>query len=87
MARQRMSQQKVRENQMSKILSSIVETDLKKNPEVAVPGYGTMPLDMLKRHVQELSKDFNVLIQQGAFLKATYRTEQFYNALMALAKA
>jgi RNA polymerase sigma factor (sigma-70 family) len=59
----------------------------KKQPEVAVPGYGTMPLDMLQRHVQSLSKEFNDSIQQGEFLKAAYRTEQFYNALMALAKA
>ena len=58
----------------------------KKQPEVQVPGYGTMPLDMLKRHVQTLSKEFNDSIQQGEFLKAAYRTEQFYNALMALAK-
>lgn len=55
--------------------------------EVQVPGYGTMPLEMLKRHVQALSKEFNDSIQQGEFLKAAYRTEQFYNALMALAKA
>ena len=59
----------------------------KTQPEVQVPGYGTMPLDMLKRHVQALSKEFNDSIQQGEFLKAAYRTEQFYNALMALAKA
>jgi len=59
----------------------------KKQPEVQVPGYGTMPLDMLQRHVQSLSKEFNDSIQKGEFLKAAYRTEQFYNALMALAKA
>jgi hypothetical protein len=59
----------------------------KKEPQVSVPGYGTMPLDMLKRHVQSLSKEFNDSIQKGEFLKAAYRTEQFYNALMALAKA
>jgi len=59
----------------------------KTQPEIQVPGYGTMPLDMLQRHVQTLSKEFNDSIQQGEFLKAAYRTEQFYNALMALAKA
>lgn len=74
---------------MSSIIKGITDEQhiTKKEPEVHVPGYGTMPLDMLKRHVQELSKDFNTLIQQGAFLKAAYRSEQFYNALMALAKA
>jgi hypothetical protein len=74
---------------MSSIIKGLTsEQDVTKTqPEVAVPGYGTMPLDMLKRHVQTLSKEFNDSIQQGEFLKAAYRTEQFYNALMALAKA
>lgn len=74
---------------MSNIIKGITQEDplTKKEPEVHVPGYGTIPLDMLKRHVQSLSKDFDTLIQQGAFLKAAYRSEQFYNALMALAKA
>ncbi len=74
---------------MSNIIKGITQEGpvTKKEPEVHVPGYGTIPLDMLKRHVQSLSKDFDTLIQQGAFLKAAYRSEQFYNALMALAKA
>lgn len=74
---------------MSNIIKGITQEDpiTKKEPEVHVPGYGTIPLEMLKRHVQSLSKDFDTLIQQGAFLKAAYRSEQFYNALMALAKA
>lgn len=74
---------------MSNIIKGITSEDpiAKTQPEVHVPGYGTIPLDMLKRHVQELSKDFNILIQQGAYLKAAYRSEQFFNALMALAKA
>lgn len=74
---------------MSSIIKGITDEQsvTKKEPEVQVPGYGTMPLDMLKRHVQSLSKDFNDSIQKGEFLKAAYRTEQFYNALMALAKA
>ena len=74
---------------MSSIIKGIAYEQhiTKKEPEVHVPGYGTIPLDMLKRHVQSLSKDFDTLIQQGAFLKAAYRSEQFYNALMALAKA
>jgi len=74
---------------MSSIIKGLTsEQEVTKNqPEVAVPGYGTMPLDMLKRHVQSLSKEFNDSIQKGEFLKAAYRTEQFYNALMALAKA
>ena len=74
---------------MSSIIKGITDEQsvIKTEPQVQVPGYGTMPLDMLKRHVQSLSKDFNDSIQQGEFLKAAYRTEQFYNALMALAKA
>lgn len=55
--------------------------------QVNVPGYGTVPLEMLKRHVKELSKDFNEMIQSEEFIKAAYKTEQFYNALFALSKA
>jgi hypothetical protein len=55
--------------------------------QVNVPGYGTVPLEMLKRHVKELSKDFNGMIQSEEFIKAAYKTEQFYNALFALSKA
>lgn len=55
--------------------------------QVNVPGYGTVPLEMLKRHVKELSKDFNDMIQSEEFIKAAYKTEQFYNALFALSKA
>jgi hypothetical protein len=74
---------------MSSIIKGLTSEQevTKGQPEIQVPGYGTMPLDMLKRHVQSLSKEFNDSIQQGEFLKAAYRTEQFYNALMALAKA
>jgi hypothetical protein len=55
--------------------------------QVNVPGYGTMPLEMLKRHVKELTKDFNDTVQSEEFIKAAYRTEQLYNALFALSKA
>jgi hypothetical protein len=55
--------------------------------EVHVPGFGTVPLEMLKRHVKELSKDFNGMIQSEEFIKAAHKTEQFYNALFALSKA
>lgn len=55
--------------------------------QVNVPGYGTMPLEMLKRHVKELTKDFNDTVQGEEFIKAAYRTEQLYNALFALSKA
>ena len=55
--------------------------------QVNVPGYGTVPLEMLKRHVKELAKDFNDMIQSEEFIKAAYKTEQFYNALFALSKA
>jgi hypothetical protein len=74
---------------MSSIIKGLTsEQEVTNNQsEIQVPGYGTMPLDMLKRHVQSLSKEFNDSIQKGEFLKAAYRTEQFYNALMALAKA
>lgn len=60
---------------------------IKEEAEVNVPGFGVVPLEMLKKHVKELSKDFNEYIQNDDFLKAAYRSEQFYNALMALAKA
>jgi hypothetical protein len=55
--------------------------------QVNVPGYGTMPLEMLKNHVKELTKDFNEMVQSEEFIKAAYRTEQLYNALFALSKA
>jgi hypothetical protein len=55
--------------------------------QVNVPGYGTMPLEMLKNHVKELTKDFNDTVQNEEFIKAAYRTEQLYNALFALSKA
>jgi len=55
--------------------------------EVHVPGFGTVPLEMLKRHVKELTKDFNQMVQTEEFIKAAYRTEQLYNALFALSKA
>jgi len=60
---------------------------IKEEVEINVPGFGTLTMEMLKKHVKELSKDFNEYIQNDEFLKAAYRTEQFYNALMALAKA
>lgn len=73
---------------MSSIIKGLTTDEaVNDNPNVNVPGYGTVPLDMLKRHVKELSKDFNVLIQQGAFLKAAYYSEQLFNALFAIARA
>lgn len=54
---------------------------------VNIPGYGSLSLEALKRHVKALSKEFNELIQTEEFIKAAHKTEQFYNALFALAKA
>jgi len=54
---------------------------------VIVPGYGTIPLEQLKRHVKALSADFNQFIQQDEFTKAAYYSEQFFNALLSLARA
>lgn len=76
---------KAQKRQLLQLLDNSALTE--SNGDIHVPGYGNIPLDMLKRHVQSLSKDFNDNIQKGEFLKAAYRTEQFYNALMALAKA
>lgn len=54
---------------------------------VNVPGFGSLSLESLKSHVKALSKEFNELIQTEEFIKAAHKTEQFYNALFALAKA
>lgn len=54
---------------------------------VNVPGYGSLSLEALKRHVKALSNEFNELVQTEEFIKAAYKTEQFYNALFALSKA
>ena len=73
---------------MSNIMKGLATDEaVNNNPNVNVPGYGTMPLDMLKRHVKILSHDFDSMIQQGEFLKAAYYSEQFFNSLFALARA
>jgi hypothetical protein len=71
---------------MSSIIKGL-QTEANNDFNVAVPGYGTVPLEMLKRHVKELTKDFNEMVQSEEFIKAAYRTEQLYNALFALSKA
>jgi hypothetical protein len=71
---------------MSSIIKGL-QTEANNDFNVAVPGYGTVPLEMLKRHVKELTKDFNDTVQSEEFIKAAYRTEQLYNALFALSKA
>lgn len=54
---------------------------------VNVPGFGSLSLESLKKQVKGMSKELNELIQSEEFIKAAYKTEQFYNALFALAKA
>jgi hypothetical protein len=71
---------------MSSIIKGL-QNEANDDFNVAVPGYGTVPLEMLKRHVKELTKDFNEMVQTEEFIKAAYRTEQLYNALFALSKA
>ena len=58
---------------MSSIIKGL-QTEANDDFNVAVPGYGTVPLEMLKRHVKELTKDFNEMVQSEEFIKAAYRT-------------
>jgi hypothetical protein len=72
---------------MSNIMKGMVTDSELTEPNVVVPGYGTIPLEQLKKHVKSLSADFNQYIQQDEFTKAAYYSEQFFNAVLALARA
>jgi len=70
-----------------KTVDNCVKVNEEVDPDIHVPGFGMVSLERLKKHVKALSNDFNTWIQNDEFTKAAYRSEQFYNALMALAKA
>lgn len=73
---------------MSSIIKGLTTDEAaNNNPNINVPGFGTVPLDQLKRHIQKLSAEFDSWIQAGDFMKAAYHSEQFFNALFALARA
>lgn len=72
---------------MSNIMKGMVTDESNNNPNVIVPGFGTVGIEQLKKHVQALSAEFDSWIQAGQFTKAAYYSEQFFNSLLALAKA
>lgn len=70
-----------------KTVDNCVKVNEEADPDIQVPGWGVVSLERLKTHVKELSKEFNDWIQTDKFVKAAYHSEQFFNAVLALAKA